>query len=38
LGKEVDLKTIKKVLALHEKLKNVDDEWVSFDEMNTLYG
>jgi DNA-binding XRE family transcriptional regulator len=34
LKKEVDLKTIKKILAVQEKLKNEDDdELVSFDEM-----
>ncbi len=37
LKNEVDLKTIKKVLALHEKLKNEDDdELVSIDEMKTF--
>lgn len=33
LDKEVDLKTIKKILAVHKKLKRDDDELVSFDEM-----
>lgn len=37
LSKEVDLKTIKKVLALNEKFKNDDDdELVSFNEMKTF--
>ncbi len=37
LNKEVDLKTIKKILAIQEKLKNEDDdELVSYDEMKAF--
>ncbi|MFA5584263.1 MAG: helix-turn-helix transcriptional regulator [Bacteriovoracaceae bacterium] len=37
LNKEIDLKTIKKILAVQEKLKNDDDdELVSYDEMEAF--
>jgi DNA-binding XRE family transcriptional regulator len=37
LKKEVDLKTIKKILAVEEKLqKEDDDELLSYDEMKTF--
>lgn len=37
LNKEVDLKTIKRILAVWEKLKNDDDdELVSYDEMKSI--
>ena len=37
LKKEVDLKTIKKILAVQEKLKNEDDDdLVSYDEMKAF--
>lgn len=33
LNKEIDLKSIKKVIAIYEKLKSDDDELMSFEDM-----